>query len=166
MSNSLRDQLLKAGLVTPEQATAATQKPKPKVRRGGKKVPKPAREATPRQQPKPPQSNYPDKALRAQIKQLLRSHRLNNAEAELPYNFVEGKYVRRLHVTAEQQAALGAGQLAIVGFGQLHYLIPVEAVDAVRALWREIPVHIGSGDETVAEDDPYADFPVPDDLIW
>lgn len=50
----------------------------------------------------------------ARARQLIDGHRLNEAEAEDRYNFQDGRFVRSVRVTAAQRKALVRGQLAIV----------------------------------------------------
>lgn len=50
----------------------------------------------------------------ARVRQLIDSHRLNEADAELPYNFQEGRFVRSIRVTLAQRKALAAGRMGIL----------------------------------------------------
>ena len=50
----------------------------------------------------------------ARARQLIDSHRLNDREAELPYNFQEGRLIRSIRVTPVQRKALALGRMAIL----------------------------------------------------
>lgn len=130
---SLRDQLLKAGLVTEDQVNQAEAKGK-KQRHQAKKNKKlgaeqarqkaaertrrEAEQAAKREQDR--RLNAEREALRrrrenaARIRQIIKERRLNDPQAEIPYHFVAGKVVRKLRVTAEQQRGLACGRLGIV----------------------------------------------------
>ena len=45
---------------------------------------------------------------------MLKDRRLNDPQAEIPYNFSAGKVVRRVRVTLGQQRELAQGKLGIV----------------------------------------------------
>jgi len=112
------------------------------------------------------------KALRVQMRQLLRSHRVNDKKAEDRYNFTIDDKLKSMYVSSKQRRQLLSAQLAIVLFGESQYLVPVEVVDKARALQSDVQVHIATAATApepageVDADDPYAAFQVPDDLIW
>lgn len=112
------------------------------------------------------------KALRVQMRQLLRTHRVNDKKAEDRYNFTMGDKLKSLYVTPKQRSELMSARLAIVLHGDSQYLVPVEVVDKARALEADLQVYIvpaTTEKDSAAEadaDDPYADYQVPDDLMW
>jgi len=81
-----------------------------------------------------------------------------------PYHFVHGSRVRSLYVTVEQQQALAEGRLAIVAEAAGGYrLAPSEEAEQLQAADPGLFVHRVTEE---GDDDPYADYPVPDDLHW
>ena len=81
-----------------------------------------------------------------------------------PYHFVHGSRVRSLYVTVEQQQALAEGCLAIVAEAAGGYrLAPTEEAEQLQAADPALFVHRVTEE---GDDDPYADYPVPDDLHW
>lgn len=84
--------------------------------------------------------------------------------------------VRRVYVTDGQRRKLAGGELAVVGFRRRHHLVSAAVADEIQALRPIVFVHrtaaVGGEDEPApgvppeAEDDPYRDYPVPDDLRW
>ena len=117
------------------------------------------------------QADRERKARRAQARQLIEQQSRNDAAADLPYNFQRGKKIKRLYVTGDQREALLAGRLAVLGIeGTAHVMTP-EAAERVLALAPDAWVHRHDPAaepvaESGAEDDPYADYKVPDDLMW
>ena len=112
-------------------------------------------------------------ALNLRIRELLDRHALNDRKAELAFNFTRENTVRRVYVTDEQRRRLAGGELAIVGFRRRHHLVPAKVADEIQALRPIVFVHraAAAGSDAPAsgagpEDDPYLDFPVPDDLHW
>ena len=160
MSNSLRDELLRAGLVSQERLEAAKAS---KRRPGG--APRKARgRPAAAQSAAPAAALRPDKARRAEVREFLRKKRRNVADAPLPFHFVEGRVIRKIWVTAEQKAALAAGDLLIASRNERHYLLDRKDGETLLAL---DPGAVLIRPDTGADDDPaYAAHPVPDDLQW
>lgn len=179
MSLSLRDQLLKAGLVNEKQAKQAD-KQKQKQQRLEKKgqveiddeqkrialqamAEKAARDQELNRQQ---QEKVAQKAIAAQIKQLIETSRLPKMTSEDYYNFVDEKKVKRIAVNSMMRDKLSRGSLAIVRLGTGYEIIPREAAlkiqerDAQRVLLLNTPT------EAPDADDPYAAYQVPDDLMW
>ena len=118
-------------------------------------------------------------ALNLRIRALLDAHALNDRNAQTPFSFLRESVVRRVYVTDEQRRGLAGGTLAIVGFRRRHHIVPAEVADEIHALRPIVFVHrvdpapaqAGAGTTQAGAgpaepDDPYRDFPVPDDLLW
>ena len=113
-------------------------------------------------------------ALNLRIRELLDRHAVNDRKAELAFNFTRENTVRRVYATDEQRRGLAGGELAIVGFRRRHHIVPARVADEIQALRPIVFVHRApdaasdapAPDSAAAEDDPYRDFPVPDDLHW
>lgn len=179
MGLSLRDQLLKAGLVNEKQAKQAgkqKQKQERLERKGQVEKDDTARQAAlqaqaekterDRELNRQQQEKQDQKARAAQIKQLIETSRLPKLDTDDYYNFVDGKKVKRISVNAMLRDKLSRGSLAIVRHGGGYEMIPREAAlriqerDAQRILLLNTPT------EAPDEDDPYAAYQVPDDLMW
>jgi uncharacterized protein YaiL (DUF2058 family) len=95
------------------------------------------------------------------IQQLLAGNTLNKAEADQPRNFEYGGKIRRIYVDAAQLAALNAGELGVVQQGGRYVLVrrdiaeQVGAIDARQLALLADPAAAGVGDDGV-----------PDDLMW
>ena len=113
-------------------------------------------------------------ALNLRIRELLDRHALNDKSAEVAFNFARENMVRRVYVTDEQRRKLAGGELAVVGFRRRHHLVPAGVADEIQSLRPIVFVHRAGpagavpAPETAGPDaeDPYRDFPVPDDLHW
>ena len=199
---SLQDQLLEAGLATPEQLRKARaeqrreRRREPRGRRDAQDASRtpPGRRPPGRGRKAPEPSARPDRgggegkrpggsppgvdtsvpALNLRIRELLDRHAVNDRNAEIAFNFTRENTVRRVYVTDEQRRKLAAGELALVGFRRRHHVVPAGVADEIQALRPIVFVHRAAGagadapagDAVSAEDDPYRDFPVPDDLHW
>ena len=111
-------------------------------------------------------------ALNLRIRALLDTHALNDKNAESVFHFRRENAVRRVYATDEQRRGLAGGELAIVGFRRRHHIVPAAVADEIHALRPIVFIHRADpepaegGSEEAQADDPYRDFPVPDDLYW
>lgn len=177
MGNSLQDQLLQAGLVDEKAARKAGKgKGKPN------KLPKKERKAALAPLAQPPQDRAQvardrelnrqqqqqreQRAVAAQIRQLIETHRLSDYAGDLGYHFVLEGAVKRIHVNPETHLRLVAGRLAIAPLDKHFELLPREIGEKIAERDASKVVLIDSPTTQVAEDDPYAAFVVPDDLMW
>ncbi|MEE4684890.1 DUF2058 domain-containing protein [Pseudomonas alliivorans] len=176
---SLRDQLLKAGLVNQKQAKQVSkekQKEQRLVHKGQAQVDdsqkRAAQEALAekvkrdqelnRQQ----QEKIEQKARTAQVKQLIEASRLPKLTTEDYYNFVDDKKVKRISVNTLVRNKLSSGSLAIVHHGGGYEIIPREAALKIQERDPRRVVLLNTPTEAPDADDPYAAYQVPDDLMW
>lgn len=181
MSESLRDQLLKAGFsAKPQSASARKDKPaaKParKAARGAAgKVPaaegeidlarayalreRDERAAREREQREAAERARERKERRQKLAQLLAGKELNEKDADIPRHFPYGNRIRRIWVTAEQLPRLNGGELAVVQMAGRYLLVPRETALAAQAIDPEA-LALLCDPHAAADDD------VPPDLIW
>lgn len=190
MARSLRDELLKAGLVTDEQASRAERAARPRSkparkrtagRARGERTQRAARSAPSREVRKsserPPSTpagsaaSDPEEQVRrlnVEIRRILDNEAEKvEAEVDTPFHFPRGERLKRLYVSEDQRRRLAGGELAIVGFRGRHHLVPRPAGERVRELRPEVFVFIsdrGTGADEVEEG--YEGFEVPDELVW
>jgi uncharacterized protein YaiL (DUF2058 family) len=179
MSLSLRDQLLKAGLVNEKQAKqAAKQKQKQQrlVHKGQAELDDSQRQAALQAQAeklardqelnRQQQEKAEQKARAAQVKQLIESSRLPKLTTEDYYNFVDDKKVKRLSVNSLMRDKLSRGSLAIVRHGPGYEVIPRDAALRIQERDPRRIILLNTPTEEADADDPYAAYKVPDDLMW
>lgn len=182
MSLSLRDQLLKAGLVDEKKAKQADRQKKKQKKlenHGQAQADTSQQEAARKAQEEKiardqelnrQQKEKQDKKARdAQIKQLIESNRLPRLDGDDYYNFVDNKKVKRIAVNDQLREKLSRGTLAIVRHDGKYEMIPLETALKIeeRDARRIILLNRKSEEQQKAEeDDPYKDFVVPDDLMW
>lgn len=106
------------------------------------------------------------KEIVAQITQMVQQSRQGKGAGDIAYNFTHGTTIERLYVSAEVQAHLIAGRLAIVRLGNATELVPRVVADKIAERDPSLVVRVNKASTQVDEDDPYADFPIPDDLMW
>ncbi|WP_339514377.1 DUF2058 domain-containing protein [Pseudomonas sp. RL_15y_Pfl2_60] len=179
MALSLRDQLLKAGLVNEKQAKQATKQKQKQQRMEHKgqvekdnsqqlaaeqaRAEKLARDQELNRQQ---QEKVEQKARAAQVKQLIEASRLPKLTTEDYYNFADDKKVKRLPVNDLVRNKLSSGSLAIVRHGVGYEVIPREAALKIQERDPRRVVLLNTPTEAPDADDPYAAYQVPDDLMW
>ena len=179
MSLSLRDQLLKAGLVNEKQAKQASkqqQKQQRLEKKGQVEKDNSQREAALKAQAekqardqelnRQQQEKAEQKARAAQVKQLIETSRLPKLTTDDYYNFVDDKKVKRISVNNLMRDKLSSGSLAIVRHGGGYEIIPRDAALKIQERDPRRVVLLNTRTEEVDEDDPYAASKVPDDLMW
>lgn len=175
---TLQEQLLKAGLVTSKKMA--------KVQRTAKKSRVQAREAREAVEENKKAQLERDKQLseqqkqaalskeyKAQIKQLIEMNRITVAKGNISFNFTDNNVIKKIEVDKLTQAQLINGRLAIARLvadnsGDSQYaIIPAAVADKIAQRdAHSIVLHSALSQEAQDEDDPYADFKVPDDLMW
>jgi uncharacterized protein len=188
MADSLRDQLLKSGLVQKFKSEA---KPEPAA-----KPQRPVHSAKP-QQPSVPKTSAPRTPARSEVdlarayalrakqekddreraqreaervarekkerKQklaaLLEGKALNSAEADVPRHFPHGNKIRRVYCTPAQLPLLNRGELGVVQLAGRYLLVHRDIANQAQAIQTESLVLL-CDPNAPAEDD------VPADLVW
>ncbi|MEY1661460.1 DUF2058 domain-containing protein [Isoalcanivorax beigongshangi] len=170
---SLKDQLMKAGLVDAKRARQVAHQKRQESRQGAPAAA--AEQARQRQQEQAARSRElnaqreqegRERALLAEVRQLIEAHRVPRDGGDAPYQFVHESRIRKLYLPAALVTPLARGQMAVVGLADSPDVVPA---DVAARIEERLPHWILSWhrDKAVSdEDDPYKDFPIPDDLMW
>jgi hypothetical protein len=179
MANSFGDQFLKAGLVNKTRLNEA-QKSKSKQQKLKHKqkievvdeAAIAARQAAAEKLERDRALNRQQKeeaerrAVLAQVRQLVEMNRVPRDAGEVGYNFQDGTAIRKLFVTEEVRDRLARGLLAIVRFDAGYEVIPAVVAEKIRLRDESCIVSHETTQLESGEEDPYADYQVPDDLMW
>ena len=176
---SLQEQFLKAGLVDKTKVKLANQdksKQKKVERRTGTQSVDEARLAALETQRKNAErarelnaqrdAAATQKAIVAQIAQMVQQNRQGKGAGDIAYNYTFNNKIERIYVSAAVQAHLIAGRLVIVCLGGAVELVPRVIADKIAERDASILVRVNKASAAVDEDDPYAAFQIPDDLMW
>jgi hypothetical protein len=176
---SLQDQFLKAGLVDKNkvrQANHDKSKQRKVERRTGTQSVDEARLAALETQRKNAErarelnaqrdAAATQKAIKAQIAQLVQQNRQSKGVGDVAYNFTHVNKIDRVYVSAAVQAHLVAGRLAIVCLGGTTELVPSVIADKIAERDASLVVRVNKASAEINADDPYAAFQIPDDLMW
>jgi uncharacterized protein YaiL (DUF2058 family) len=176
---SLQEQLLKAGLVDKNKVKKVNQdksKQKKDERKAGTVSVDAARLAAIETQRKNAErarelnaqrdAVAAQKAVVAQIAQLVQKNRQSKGNGDIAYNYTHNNKIERIYVSAAVQAHLIAGRLVIVVQGAGVELVPRVIADKIAERDAAIVVRVNKPSTEVDADDPYADFQIPDDFTW
>ncbi|MCC7255213.1 MAG: DUF2058 family protein [Dokdonella sp.] len=188
MSDSLRDQLLKAGFKPAPKVEAKPRPAKPGSGAGGKpqgqgrpqaqarpQAPrakgeidlakayalrgKDEREAREREQREAEARAKEKRERRQKLSALLATAGQGATEADIPRHFPHHNKIRRIYVTAEQLPRLNGGELAVVQMAGRYLLVTRDVALAAQAIDAEALVLL-CDPHAASEDD------VPADLVW
>jgi uncharacterized protein YaiL (DUF2058 family) len=175
---SLQDQLLKAGLVNKTKVKLANQdksKQQKEQRRSGVQSvdeAKLAAQEAQRQQAERARALNAErdaaqqKAIHAQIVQMVQQNRQPAGKGDIAYNYTFQNKIERLYVSPEVQGHLIAGRLVIVVLNGVTELVPRVIADKIAERDAALVVRVKQSSNVVDEDDPYAAYQIPDDLMW
>ena len=105
-------------------------------------------------------------AISAQVRQLVEMNRKSGDDGDIDYSFTDGTLIKRIHVTGTQLKQLGNGRLCIIKLDEQYELIPTLVAKKIQQRDENTQILSNQATETPDEDDPYADYRVPDDLMW
>ena len=182
MSNPFQDQLLKAGLVNKKQVKKANQeKARSNKKRRQKnehvvdevklKVQQTTQDKAKRDralnQKKEEQAK--NKAISSEVNQLITGSLIERDEScDIVYNFEHQKKVNRIYINMDMKEKIISGQLGIARIEGRYELVPAAIAEKIRQRndKRIIIFEKQSTEQTINEDDPYADYQIPDNLTW
>jgi len=108
-----------------------------------------------------------EKSEQGKVKQMVLQLQIKDFAGELEYNYVlEGK-VKRLLLDDINHNALVKGRISVCHVDGIIYLLPTQAAAKIALVDDKYLVLQNDNQPTeIDEDDPYADFQIPDDLMW
>jgi hypothetical protein len=181
---SLQDQLLKAGLTTKQKARQANadSRKKNKQKRSGVKHDATLQEQVKQDLAKSKQEKIAkDNALNTlkkqqlaakeqdfRILQILQHQNIKNVVGENEYNYTYASKIKKVLIDDVTHRALINGRLALCGFDDVTYIVTSETAAKLATLDEKIILVQNDKVEsdTPDEDDPYAGYEIPDDLMW
>lgn len=185
MAGSLQDQLLGAGLINKQKAKKINTAKKRAVKESRKnntalenEAAVLAEKAREEQRKKSQALNAKQKqeaeqkAIVAQIRQIIEMNSIAKSKGkdEQAYNFTDNNKIKTIYVSGKNQEWIIRGRIAIAKLGETYHLIPKEAANKISERDNNTIILLNTAlKEEESEDqadDPYADFQIPDDLMW
>ncbi len=179
---SLQDQLLKAGLIDTKKVKQAKKEKRKETnvaRRSSEEVVDEVKQSAEqarlakverdRELNRQRDLELQQKAIAAQIKQLIENHRQPKGagNGDVEYNFTDGKLIKKMRVSPLVLEQIARGLLGVVKLGDGYEVVPRIVADKIAQRDEKFVVVANTkADNKVDEDDPYKDYVIPDDLMW
>lgn len=178
---SLQEQLMKSGLIDKQKAkqaqTEKRRKAKQKKKKGVVEVSAIQQEINKQkeiqkqqdlQKNQQTQAELAKRAAHGKLIQMIAQHCEKDYQGEFDYHFTYQNKVKRIAINESTQQKLSVGTLAICALNEEFYLINKEAAAKLTEIDESVLVALHEKVETsdIEEDDPYAEFAIPDDLVW
>ena len=184
MAGSFADQLLKAGLVNKKSVQNAkkTKQKNAKLERKGNiasdestaarlAADKASQVERDRQLNLQRTEQQRERENKIQVAQLLTQHRITGQEGDVKYHYTDAhtQKIKSLYVTELQQEQLARGIIAVCTDGEKTLLVPRIIADKAMERYPLAVSYIATANDALdvdAEEDPYKDYQIPDDLMW
>ncbi len=181
MGNSLQDQLLKAGIVNKQKASKvnAEKRKKTKQSHQSKSIKTdPDKLAVQQAQAEKIKKDKllnqelhqqsQKKAIEAQIRQLITNNRQLQNDSETAYNFADNGIVKKIYVNEVIREQITNGKMAIAKIDSQYEVIPIVIAKKIDEQNKTYLIVMNEPDnpENTIEDDAYADYEIPSDLMW
>lgn len=183
MGNPFQDQLLKAGVVTKQQVKKAQKSSNKKKKEQRSKKEKIVDETKLKAQQaikdkserdkelnKRKEEQAKQKAVSVEIDQLITANLIKRSEeCEIVYNFEHRKKVNRIYINADMKQRIIDGKLGIARIEGRYELIPKLIAERIQQRNEKRVIlfdQMEQEEPNSDENDPYAKFQVPDDLMW
>lgn len=189
MADSLRDQLIAAGYEAPKKEQKRKPRPqdnakgnnKKPARKGKKPAAKNRSGPTDRQNSAKRHADSQSaealkaieerKKLKAQIKDLIDTSKIDNWKGDVVYRYLVDKRIRELYVTEDLHKKLADRSISVTRLNGDTYLVPLETANKIKEINPQWSVfNTEAADEeavkSAGEESDYADYQIPDDLKW
>ncbi|MBF7687283.1 DUF2058 domain-containing protein [Acinetobacter rathckeae] len=176
VKNALQAQLLKAGLVDSKKAKKLTKQAQHEQRTGQDNKAALAADLEKTKQSKQQkdlelnakkQKQLEEKTLKANIQQMIQQHKIEKTEGDIAYQFIDEQKIKKIYINQQAYNALVAGSL-VVAKSTPYVLLATALAERIEQkmegfiLWNKSEENT----QTTDEDDPYAAYVIPDDLMW
>ena len=180
MGKSLQDQLLNAGLIDKGQAKKAKVEKRKQVQQKRKNKVETVDNNKLQAQKALTEKNARDRELNlqrkkeadlkasiAQIRELIELNHVQQDKEGVAYNFNDDNKVKRIYIAESTRKLIIQGKLAIVKLNNKYEIVPTEVANKIHSRDENLVIVLNNPMQNDSvSDDPYADYQVPDDLMW
>lgn len=107
------------------------------------------------------------KAASAEINQIIMNNRMETGEGcELVYNFEHAGKINRIYINNEIRQQIIQGKLGIASIDGRYELVPKAVAGKILQRDETRVILFDESNPVASEDDAYANYQVPDDLMW
>ena len=176
VKNALHAQLLKAGLVDNKKAKKLSKQTLHEQRTGESKDAEVKAKIAQAQQEKlakdqaieqEKKAALQEKELKAAIMQMIQQHKIRDTDGEVAYQFLDGK-IKKVYINQQIYNALVAGSLVIAKENDSYAFLPKALAERINSKMEGFIIvnNAEKNEATTDEEDPYAAYVIPDDLMW
>lgn len=177
VKNALQAQLLKAGLVDNKKAKKLSKQAVHEQRTGQSDEAELKAKIAQAHQEKLAKDQALDlekkrllqgKELKAAIVQMINQHKIKEIDGEVAYQFIDDNKVKKIYLNQQIYNALVAGSLIIAKEAESYAVLPKALAERINDKMEGFIIVNNSeqNEQTTDEDDPYAAYVIPDDLMW
>ena len=177
VKNALQAQLLKAGLVDNKKAKKLSKQAVHEQRTGQSNEAELKAKIAQAQQEKLARDQALDlekkrllqgKELKAAIIQMINQNKIKEIDGEVAYQFIDENKVKKIYLNQQIYNALVAGSLIIAKENEGYAVLPKALADRINDKMEGFIIVNNSekNEQTTDEEDPYAAYVIPDDLMW
>ncbi|QER39802.1 DUF2058 domain-containing protein [Acinetobacter suaedae] len=178
VKNALQAQLLKAGLVDNKKAKKLTKQVQHEQRLGQNDdaalkadIDRAKQEKLAKDQAlnSEKQRILEEKALKASIIQMIKQHKIQQTEGDITYQFIDDNKIKKVYLSQQVYNALVSGSLVIAKDQDSYAYLPKALAEKINQKMQGfilVDNNTEQNNETTDEDDPYAAYVIPDDLMW
>lgn len=176
VKNALQAQLLKAGLVDNKKAKKLSKQAVHEQRTGESKDAEVKAKIAQAQQEKlakdqaieqEKKAALQEKELKAAIMQMIHQYKIRDTDGEVVYQFLDGK-IKKVYINQQVYNALVAGSLVIAKENDSYAFLPKALAERINLKMEGFIIvnNAEKNEATTDEEDPYAAYVIPDDLMW
>lgn len=177
VKNALQAQLLKAGLVDNKKAKKLSKQAVHEQRTGQSdeaelkaKIEKDQQEKLAKDQALSLEKKLAleEKTLRASVIQMISHHKIKDTDGDVTYQFIDDSKIKKVYINQQIYNALVSGSLVVAKDHDRYAFLPKALAERINEkLTGFILVNNSENTaEVTDEEDPYAAYVIPDDLMW
>lgn len=177
VKNALQAQLLKAGLVDNKKAKKLSKQAVHEQRTGQSseaelkaKIEKDQQEKLAKDQALSLEKKLAldEKTLRASVIQMISHHKIKEIDGDVTYQFIDDSKIKKVYINQQIYNALVSGSLVVAKDHDRYAFLPKALAERINEkLTGFILVNNSENTaEVTDEEDPYAAYVIPDDLMW
>ncbi|TCB48212.1 DUF2058 domain-containing protein [Acinetobacter terrestris] len=177
VKNALQAQLLKAGLVDNKKAKKLSKQAVHEQRTGQSNEAELKAKIAQDKQEKLAKDQALDlekkrllqgKELKAAIIQMINQHKIRDIDGEVSYQFIDESKIKKIYLNQQIYNALVSGSLVIAKENEGYAVLPKALADRINDKMEGFIIVNNSekNEQITDEEDPYAAYVIPDDLMW
>ena len=177
VKNALQAQLLKAGLVDNKKAKKLSKQAVHEQRTGQSNEAELKAKIAQDKQEKLAKDQALDlekkrllqgKELKAAIIQMINQHKIRDIDGEVSYQFIDESKIKKIYLNQQIYNALVSGSLVIAKESEGYAVLPKALADRINDKMEGFIIvnNAEKNEQITDEEDPYAAYVIPDDLMW